>query len=310
MAEESSHPIATPKGASAVTLLLGAVSVFAPFLVDLRTALLFGAAAILLIGWIYWSEVQIAWSNRSWNTYLNVPFGAATVIVLMAFVAMRNVAHAPRPVPAVRAEDVAEKVEGWLLHHQSQLSQGVPQQPVSVSRDKPEVTTLSPPKTYRKLPVSAESAPAANANWERTFKSIEESTARYKALSQCHEATWPVTIGLSKLINQAANYQNGWAYSRDGDLVRRQYEAWVGAVREFIAEHRDALGKTEEFDQAKELDMGPTLFVIPNSGVNAWINFDERRKALTNIETEFDKTACKTQEDAVNTFNNESDPSR
>lgn len=164
------------------------------------------------------------------------------------------------------------------------------------------VAKISPlPKTT----AATISLPTKDTQWNDVIKKIQERSAKSKALMICTEQiSIPISVGLYKLVNQAGTYQNGWAYTRDGALLQHQYETWLGAVREFIAEHKSALPDTTEFEQVKELDMGPTLFVLPSSGVNAWHNFDERRKALEKVEEEFNKIACKAESDASKSDSN------
>lgn len=135
---------------------------------------------------------------------------------------------------------------------------------------------------------------------DSTFSGLISKMEAQNAKDQVHWACVndieiPVSVGLYKLIVVAVNDQNGWAYTRDGALLRSQYETWLGEVQEFLSEHKDALPDTSDFEKIKDRDMGPTLFVIPPSGANAWQNFDDRRKALEKIQDEFSKMSCDDQ---------------
>lgn len=298
MANEESHPITTPKGAGAISILLGVVGVFTPFLFNLQAALIFGVIAVIIIVWMYSSEIRATWAGHSWDKGLNVPLGSVVAIIMMALISVRNVANSPKPVPPVSAEEVAQKIENWLEGHQSRKAQSPPQ--VVTAAAPPETKSPripTPPKLSQKKVVRT---PVIDKGWEQTLRQIREMDAKYAALSKCTDRKMPIYTGLWRLSAQAANYQNGWAYSRDGEQLRNQYVAWVGAVRQFFSEHREVLPNTDAFDQIKELDMGPTLFLIPNSGVNAWHNFDERRKVLEKIAVEFNQNSCKAEREAVN----------
>src|SRR5664279_3631868 len=114
MVDDPAHPITTPKGAAAITILLGVVSVFAPFLFDLRAAFVLAAVAILVIVWTYWSEIRLALNTGSWSGHLNIPLGSIFAIIAMSIVSARNVNDAPKPIPVINADDIAKRVEGWM----------------------------------------------------------------------------------------------------------------------------------------------------------------------------------------------------
>lgn len=158
-------------------------------------------------------------------------------------------------------------------------------------------------------PSQAKSESTPNTEAASLFENIKKIDADYaaqrakdKILSDCIiDRKIPVYTGLLKLINQAVNYQNGWAYSRNGEQLQQQYLTWTGAVHQFFVEHRNELNNTEEFDQIKELDMRPTLFFISSGGENAWQNFDAKRKSLIKIEEAYNKSACSAEEEADKT---------
>lgn len=113
MADRPEHPITTPRGASALTILLAVVSVFAPFVFNLQAALLFAAVAIVVIGWIYASEARSAISERRWTSHLNVPLGCIAIIIFIGIVSIKRVVEQrapPPPPPALSADDVAKRV--------------------------------------------------------------------------------------------------------------------------------------------------------------------------------------------------------
>jgi hypothetical protein len=60
---------------------LVALSLFAPFVATLQGALLFGAVALGVIGWIYSTEAWAAINQRRWNAHLNLPLVAITLVV-------------------------------------------------------------------------------------------------------------------------------------------------------------------------------------------------------------------------------------
>jgi hypothetical protein len=289
MAEVPEHPITTPKGATAVTILLGVVSVFAPFLFYLRAALLFGAVAILVIGWTYLAEARLALANRSWNPHLNVPLGAVTVIVLMGIISARNVADAPKPVVVPNADDVAQRVAALMEKHQPKIALAAPKEASPVVVTPTKLHEPVPTPISRKTRIIAAISHASLA--EKTEEPSRSSSTLASVL-RCAGNVGTVSGTLYRLAEDAGNYQNGWAYSRDGEQLREQYQTWMGAVRQAFSDHSDLIKDTREFDQVKELDMGRPLFLIPNSGLNAWHNFDERRKALMKMAAAIDKTDC------------------
>lgn len=152
------------------------------------------------------------------------------------------------------------------------------------------------PTTHVPKPRSSSQTPSTDSTFSDLISKMQAQNAKDQVHWACvNDIEIPVSVGLYRLIAAAANDQNSWAYTRDGALLRSQYETWLGEVREFFSEHKDALPDTSDFEKIKDLDMGPTLFVIPPSGENAWHNFDDRRKALEKIQNEFSKMSCDDQ---------------
>jgi hypothetical protein len=131
-----------------------------------------------------------------------------------------------------------------------------------------------------------------DAGMSEAINRVRESVKKSQALVACRKAKMPVFMELVGLISSAVGYQNNLAYTRDGELLQRQYQTWLGAVREFLSEHKDMLRNVEAFDRVKDRDMGPSFLLFLSSGVDAWHNFEDRRKVLFDIEQEFGNRMC------------------
>jgi len=114
MNEEPANPITTPKGASVVAILLGVVSVFAPFLFNQQGAVICGVISLGVIGWVYWTELRFAVRTKRWNAKLNVPVGAMVLIMVMGVLVARARAPEKPLAPIVNVDDLYKRLEPKL----------------------------------------------------------------------------------------------------------------------------------------------------------------------------------------------------
>lgn len=178
MGDETPHPITTPKGSSALALLLAMISVFAPFMVNLTGALAIGTVAMFVIVWIYWSDVLVVFSDHHWNPNLNVPLGSIAIIIAMSMAAVHAANQQPKTIPAPSTDDIIGKVDVILrrdlaeaLAHpataqgpngQSAPAADRPLRPLVITVSPPALRPASPPvSTAPPAPVSTSVAPTA-----------------------------------------------------------------------------------------------------------------------------------------------------
>ncbi len=201
----------------------------------------------------------------------------------------------PQPVATVvNTDEVARKVILWIQAHQ--LPANAPPQPSPRHRLVAEAPATNSPIIPPQSRIPPSKPPSSGLD-PAFYKKMSDMIARNNKYNACEDAAIKVAGDMAGFVGQAIGDQNNWAYSRDGELLGRQYTSWVTAVHQFFADHPEVHG-TEEFDQVQEYDMEPTLLVIPNSGVGAWNNFNNRGNALAHIEKAYIDAALKACDDA------------
>ncbi len=84
MSNPTEHPIATPKSAAAVSIVLAVLGVFTPFIVDLKAALGFAVLCSAIIVWLYLADIGRSVTTKSFGTSLLVPLLSIIAISGMA----------------------------------------------------------------------------------------------------------------------------------------------------------------------------------------------------------------------------------
>ena len=295
MAHEEMHPITTPKGASLLTVILAVIGVFAPFFTTLESAQLFTAVALLVIVWLYWSEVRNAFRNRAGFTGLVLPSLAILIILGVALFATLKVqgqpTPAPGPGPALTAKDVSTLIADALK--QEHPSSPPPLDRATTGRPETYRIVIQDPPPRRAPPVRA--APRTDPSstiLEETIRDVARNGVGLKAKSACWSEQIEVSAGLYHLIVDAANAQNGYAYDKNDKKMVDGLQAWIAKVERFFLSNKTSLPDISIVHLANEEKPQSTFLGIHDSGWRAWASMNAKRKVLEAIQADVNKRSC------------------
>ena len=115
------HPITTPQGAVALTVVLAGASAFGPTLFNLQAAMVFAGMPAVMILWIYWRDGVAALTSRRWDNALAIPVAAIALIAIFSFVSIQSARNAPKPVLVPSVDDIANRVTLLILPRLQQM---------------------------------------------------------------------------------------------------------------------------------------------------------------------------------------------
>jgi hypothetical protein len=112
------------------------------------------------------------------------------------------------------------------------------------------------------------------------------STTKGAAYRTCFDNSLAVSEGLRHRTDRAVVAMNAYANGGKDKVIAQAYDDWASDVRAYLAQHKDILGDTSEFETAR--DKWPsTMLLFHNTGSQAWNRFNSHMDALNKINTRF-----------------------
>lgn len=307
MPRDPLHPITTPKGASAFTVILAVIGVFTPFFTSLGTAQFFAVLAIFLIGWLYWSEIVDVFSGLRRVTTLWLPISALIIIVAIASAATLKFNSSSAPTltapPALTISEVTSAVKDALLRSQKATPLPTTAPP---ARDPYQIfiEEARSTNTGATIPMRDEvAAPPAKKVDETGYEDLNRRITRMRVgmepYSHCLTRISKRASGLYGLQVEATNLQNDYAYTRDNDKMVADLADWIAKVEIFFAEHKDQLPDVSVVKLANSDAKVSTFLGLSNSGVRAWASMDAKRKSIEAIARGAGEESCEAAKNAA-----------
>lgn len=290
--QSASHPITTPKGTAALTIILAVIGVFTPFVTSLQAAQLFAVVAVLVIVWLYAAEAWDCLKSRSGYKRLLSPAISLLVICGVAVSATVIVSEQkkPTPVAAITLADVSSAVNDALKRNNS-----VPPEKVIVQPERTvdyRVIIAEPP--LQPAPQQAQRPKIASpADFEDDLrKQINRIRAGTDAQTACITRQSKLSMGLYSLIADAARMQNTYHDGRNSKKMVADLAAWIPQVEQYFAVNKDDLPDVEMFRLASQGQDARTFLGINQSGLRAWAEMDAKRHALELMAKQVSARSC------------------
>ena len=293
MAEGAEHPIATPKGAVALTAVVTVISVLAPFLFDVGGALLFGALATSVIVWVYWGDAAAAIAERRWKPHLMVPLVAISVIIGMTVLAARNVSHKPKAPPAITARDLGAMVDAAIKRDFPP-----PPPPKTTIVTVPGRTIVlkvpaAPNEAPVPAPVPTPAPPASGVSATVPVAAVAKiQTPAAPIVSPCFLEGSKLTVDIVMLDLDGAGHEDEFRKKQDDQKLANDYDIWLAKVETYFVAHKDDLPPITPFEQARVGAWPKPFLLIHESGFHTWRKFEAKRKALESIEQRVTDMVC------------------
>lgn len=288
MGGESPHALTSPKGGTALAILLTMAGVF----INLQSAKWIGMVAALLILWLYSDEIRACWGKRAPLRILVAPALAITFVGILVVGSTLAVNSRPANAPAnsLTLNDIQRVVHDAVQGQDPKPSSLTPE-----SHPLPPIVIQEPPE-IRFPSDTARSAPATPVHSlkddgdpvvQNLKKTIKRSEAGKKEWLDCLGEQTKITLGLNKLINSAIEMQNAFYFGKNDKKIANDLNTWTKDVKEYFSTNSIISSKYQMFELASEGQDYRGFLDAHATGKRAWAQMDAKVKALEAIQKEW-----------------------
>lgn len=179
---------------------------------------------------------------------------------------------------------IAERWAGLTADEVSRLiREGMQAQP----RTAPDVRVIVRDAPAAELPPPVAPVPERKMmGRDELMAALGVSSDRGAAYRACFDNSLAVSKGLRDRTDRAIAAMNAYANGGKDKVIAQAYDEWASDVRAYLAQHKDVLGDTSEFDNARD-KWPPTILLFHNTGSQAWNRFNSHMDALNKINSRF-----------------------